>query len=272
MRIESDSEDARPTGLDSVSAGEFLRASPDPTITVARDGTVRTANPAVESVLGHAPDTIVGEPVAQLLPDRFFETALDVATEYLETGVSPVGTRNLEVFARHAEGHEVPLSVTLVEHEQGGDGAVTLVGREITDRIDRDVALTRERDRLAAALDALAAAPTPARYALSDLVTDAWEAVETGDETLALDVACDVEVDAGRARALFTALLAATAPLDGVVAVDEGEQTVGEKGDAGADVRISGSAIATDLGAAPALAQAMDVTVERDHTSISVTF
>ncbi|WP_430504508.1 PAS domain S-box protein [Haloparvum sp. PAK95] len=265
MRVESEADDARSADLDVVSAGEFLRASPDPTITVARDGTVRTANPAVETVLGHAPGTLVGEPVTQLLPDRFFETAAEVASEYLETGRSPVGTRNLEVFARHAEGYEVPLSVTLVEHEQGGEPRVTLVGREITERIDRDAELTRERDRLATALDALATAPDHAAHALGDLVTDAWERVETGEEALALDVDRTVEVDGDRARALFTALLAATAPLDGAVSVDDGER-------AETDVRISGSAVATDLGAAPALARAMDATLDRDPTSIAVTF
>lgn len=278
MRIESDADDARPTGLDAVSAGELLRATRDPTITVGRDGTVRTANRAVETVLGHAPDTIVGEPAATLLPARFFGAAVDVASEYLETGTSPVGTRNLEVFARHADGHEVPLSVTLVEHDQGGERVVTLVGREITDRIDRDAALTRERDRLAGGLDALAAAPDPATHAVSDLVADAWDAVETGDETLAIDVACDVVVDADRARSLFRSLLAATAPLDGTVAVDggrlaaDGDTAVDGADSGGADVRISGSAVATDLGAAPALARAMDVPLERGHTSIAIAF
>ncbi|MFB6234184.1 MAG: PAS domain S-box protein [Halopenitus sp.] len=265
MRVESETEDPRSVGLDAISAGEFLRSSPDPTITVAHDGTVRRANPAVETVLGHAPGTLVGEPVTQLLPDRFFETAAEVASEYLETGQSPVGTRNLEVFARHADGHEIPLSVTIVEHEQGEAPRVTLVGREITDRIDRDAELTRERDRLAAALDALATTPDRTVHALGGLVTDAWERVEMGEEALSLDVGGNVEVDADRARALFTALFAATAPLDGVVTVDGGERVE-------TDVRISGSAIATDLGAAPALAQAMDAALDRDHTSITITF
>jgi PAS domain-containing protein len=98
MRVEPEADDARSADLDVVSAGEFLRASPDPTITVAHDGTIRTANPAVETVLGHAPGTLVGEPVTRLLPDRFFETAAEIASEYLETGQSPVGTRNFGVF------------------------------------------------------------------------------------------------------------------------------------------------------------------------------
>lgn len=261
MSTETDIEDPQRTGLDSVQAGEFLRASPDPTIIIELDGTVRAVNPAVETVLGYQPGTLVGDSVAQLLPDRFHEAATNVASEYLDTGQSPVGTRDLEVFARHADGHDVPVSVTLVEHEQEGREVLTLVAREITNRLDRAAELRRERNRLASALDALAGEPGTETHSLAAIVTDAWEAVETGRETLDVDVERDVEVDVDRARVLFTAVLAATAPADGVVAVTDADD----------GIRIDGAAVATDLGAAPALARAMEGTIAREETSITIT-
>lgn len=262
MSIDPERDEALKTGLDALPAGEFLRASPDPAVTVGLDGTVRAANPALERTLGYAPAAVVGESAGTLVPERFSAAARELAAEYVETGESPVGTANLELLARHAEGHEVPVSVTLVEHSHAGEPVVTAVAREITESVETREELTRERDRLSDALDALASDRDVHEVSIPDVAAAAWATVETGSESLDIDVGAVVETDATRLKALLAALFAATAPDDGTVRV---------VGDADA-VRVEGGAVATDLGAAPALAADLGVALDAEPTAVTVSF
>ncbi|WP_058366453.1 PAS domain S-box protein [Haloparvum sedimenti] len=262
MSIDPERDEALESGLDALPAGEFLRASPDPAVTVGLDGTVHAANPALERILGYAPAAVVGEPAEVLIPDRFSAIARELAAEYVETGESPVGTANLELLARHAEGHEVPVSVTLVEHGHAGEPVVTAVAREITGAIETREELIRERDRLSAALEALASDHDVHEVSVPDVAASAWATVETGSESLDIDVGAVVETDADRLKALLTALFAATAPEEGAVRV---------VGDADA-VRVEGAAVATDLGAAPALAVDLGVALDVEPTAVTVSF
>lgn len=262
MSIDSERDGAAAGGLDSLPAGEFLRAAPDATVTVGLDGTVTAANPAVERVLGYAPAAIVDESVTRLVPERFTAAARELAAEYVETGRSPVGTTGLELYARHADGHEVPVSVTLVEHEHAGEPVVSAVAREITDRVDREAELVRDRERFANALDAIAGEPSSERVSLPDICTAAWGTVETGAEELETGPMGVIETDPDRLRALVASLFAATAPLDGTVEVHGDDDSL----------TVSGAAVASDLGAAPALANAMGVELDRDVDAVTVTF
>ncbi|AFK21572.1 PAS domain S-box protein (plasmid) [Haloferax mediterranei ATCC 33500] len=87
-------------------------------ISIDQGGTVVFANPPVERLLGHDPDTLVGKSIV-----RFFPTDHDTPLETIQRAATPPERPHRAVTDSslvHAEGHEVPVSFTVdaTDYEQ----------------------------------------------------------------------------------------------------------------------------------------------------------
>lgn len=122
--------------------------SPDPIFSVGTDGEVRYANPSIRQVLGYEPEALVGESAEVLVPDRFQEKFTQLAKAYLETGKQTINWDGAELLALTADGEELPVSVSIVEHHGDGDRVFSAVLRDISDQIERREELKAEAKRM----------------------------------------------------------------------------------------------------------------------------
>ncbi len=102
-------------------------------LTVDDGGIVRFANPAVADIFGYDPDDVVGQPLTMLVPDRLREDYRASFRRYRETGEQTLDWSSTEFTGRHADGHEIPLSVSLREFEIDGERRFATVLRDMTD-------------------------------------------------------------------------------------------------------------------------------------------
>lgn len=91
----------------------FFDASPTGQLLVHREGRIVLANSAMQTILGHAPEHLVGLPLDTLLPERHRDAHGGLLKEYWAgPQVRMMGTGR-DLTALHADGTEVPVEVGL---------------------------------------------------------------------------------------------------------------------------------------------------------------
>jgi len=122
--------------------------SADAIVVMSATGTVLFANPAVEDHLGYDPDALVGEPLTTIIPPRL-EAAHEAAVErYLATGERTLDWSAVEFPGHHADGEDVPLSISFSEFERDGDQRFIAIMRDVSDRVAREQALREKQAEL----------------------------------------------------------------------------------------------------------------------------
>ena len=117
------------------------------------DSVVRYANPAVERVFGYGPREVEGERLTKLMPEPFRERHAEGFQQYLETGRRTLEWDMVRFSGLHADGHEVPLEVSLAEFE-GPDGPLFAgIVRDVTEREALESELRTERELLEGVFD-----------------------------------------------------------------------------------------------------------------------
>ncbi len=89
-----------------------LESAPDATIIVNRSGTILFANSRTEKLFGYG-DDLIGRNVDTLLPERYRDDHAGQRRRYMaDPQPRPMGT-GLELFARHRDGTEFPVEISL---------------------------------------------------------------------------------------------------------------------------------------------------------------
>ncbi len=107
-------------------------------VAIDADSTVRYANDAVSDLFGYAPEELVGESLAAVIPDRLETPHFEALGRYIETGTKTLDWEWIELPARHRDGHEFPVGVSFGEYVADGEHLLTGVIRDITDRKRRE--------------------------------------------------------------------------------------------------------------------------------------
>ncbi|MUW14367.1 GAF domain-containing protein [Halorubrum sp. CBA1125] len=97
-----------------------LDGTPDPVVIVDGDGVVRAGNRSVESVLGYAPGDVEGTSLDRILydPDGAAGRALD---RYVDDPEPRSLSAGLEMYARRADGSEIPVRLSLGPFDRSGE-------------------------------------------------------------------------------------------------------------------------------------------------------
>ena len=107
----------------------------DGVITIDASGIVTDWNSQATALFGWARDEAVGKPLAEtIIPDRDREAHLRGIREYLRTGAGPVLNRRIEVTARHKDGREFPVELSVSPARIGETYMFSAFVRDITDR------------------------------------------------------------------------------------------------------------------------------------------
>ena len=90
----------------------LFASAADAILVVDETGSIVLANPASGPLLGRDPEELVGLSVEALLPERYKDHARQRAGYVSEPSPRPMG-RGLALFARHADGTELPVDISL---------------------------------------------------------------------------------------------------------------------------------------------------------------
>ena len=128
---------------------ELLDAAPDPIVIVNEAGGIVHVNARVEEMLGYSRSELLGERVEIVIPERFAIGHRVHRGDYIAAPtVRPMGS-GLELWARHRDGTEIPVEISLAPlHTPTG----TLVSAALRDVTARRLAEQKDRE-LAAILD-----------------------------------------------------------------------------------------------------------------------
>lgn len=145
---ESDERTPTEPFLDVDFFRSLVENGSDAIVTIDEDSTVVYANAAVERVFGYAPQELIGEPLTNIMPDRFHDIHHESMGAYLATGDRSLDWTDIQLPAERADGTEVTLDITFEEHSYDGDRVFSGIMRDITDRVEREAALERQNEQL----------------------------------------------------------------------------------------------------------------------------
>jgi PAS domain S-box-containing protein len=140
--VQRDLEDARNRRLRELRA--LLDSSPDPMLVVGPDGRIRHVSRLLETLFGYSEKELAGQPVELLVPEHLRARHVADRESYsVAPHPRPMGV-GLELMARHKDGTEIPVEISL--------GPVRLAGEALVCCGLRDLSERRRADRLLRAI------------------------------------------------------------------------------------------------------------------------
>ncbi|QLD88810.1 PAS domain-containing sensor histidine kinase [Natronomonas salina] len=125
-------------------------------LTIDTDSEIIFANPALEEILGYEPEELIGSPKMKIIPERLRPVHQAGLKQYLESGEKHIDWTGVELPALHKDGDEVPVAVSLKEHEYNGERLFTGIITDITERKRQEEKLRRQKHELEEFADVLA--------------------------------------------------------------------------------------------------------------------
>jgi PAS domain S-box-containing protein len=113
-----------------VAPPALLEALPDTVVVADGAGHIAYVNPAVRVLLGHDAEDLVGRPLTVLMPERLRAGHGEGFARFRRTGEGQLVGSTTRVPALHADGHEVPIDLTISRldpaPDSDPDGAVVV--------------------------------------------------------------------------------------------------------------------------------------------------
>lgn len=130
---------------------DVLNSATDGILALDEDLYIRLFNPAAERIFGHSSKDILGKPLELLLPERHRALRRNQVREYAN---SPPEQRRMGVLAGlmglRANGEEFPIEASLSQVESSGHKLLTVILRDVTERLRTERALRAHLRRVEA--------------------------------------------------------------------------------------------------------------------------
>jgi diguanylate cyclase (GGDEF)-like protein/PAS domain S-box-containing protein len=126
----------------------------DAVLLLDENSAIRFANPSVEEVFGYPPETLIGQQIAILQPERLREAHRQGLQHYLETGTKKLDWRHTETVGLHRNGHEFPVEISFSHIESAGSPLFAGFIRDISERKRTEQALREREARIRRLVDA----------------------------------------------------------------------------------------------------------------------
>ena len=121
-------------------SGVLFEASADAIVVVDADGRIVLANAACEQLLGYEASTLRGRPLEILVPERYPRHGTLRAEYFRHARPRPMGL-GFSLAARHADGREIPVDISLSPIEVGGHRLAAAALRDLRGRAENPDAL-----------------------------------------------------------------------------------------------------------------------------------
>ena len=114
--------------------GKVLESAPDTVVIVDGEGLVLFASRRITALAGYLPEEVVGRPLEILVPERFRKMHLIHRGNYnRDAHARPMGV-DLELFAQHKDGRELPVEISLSPIRDDGRLLVAAAIRDAAER------------------------------------------------------------------------------------------------------------------------------------------
>lgn len=132
-------------GLEDQEArlSSILNAAPEAIITIDDQGIIGSFSPAAEKTLGYTAEEVIGQNVKILVPEPHQHRHDAYMSHYIETGEKKIIGIGRETAARHKDGTDVPIRLTVAEWWISGERDFTGILHGLTDEMKRRNALQR---------------------------------------------------------------------------------------------------------------------------------
>lgn len=130
-------------------ATAILRGLSTPVVAIDEHGEIRYANDDLERMLGYDPSEIVGDPLTRAIPERLHSAFEDSFERYVETNERRLDWEGVETIARHRDGREVPVTLSLRRATCDGEAFFTGIIRDASERkaVESELEASRKRYR-----------------------------------------------------------------------------------------------------------------------------
>ena len=135
-------------------SGALFAASADAIVVVDADGRIVLANAACEKLLGYAARALTGQPLQLLVPSRYPGHEELGAAYFRNSRPRPMGL-GLSLGARHADGREIPVDISLSPIEVGGQRLTAAAMRDFRGRAEDPDALRIQATALRSAANGI---------------------------------------------------------------------------------------------------------------------
>ncbi len=152
VRLYGDLKTVEAALTDSNTSNQMiLETAHDAFVGIDDEGKVVAWNPQAETAFGWTASEVMGRILADLIiPNRFVGQHMAGLSNYLVAGQGTVVNRLIEMVARHRDGSEFPVELTISPLRLGDRYFFNAFIRDITDRKESDDALTRSEERFRA--------------------------------------------------------------------------------------------------------------------------
>ncbi|WP_052807779.1 sensor domain-containing diguanylate cyclase [Methyloterricola oryzae] len=154
----------------------LANSASDAIISIDADGKVVSWNRAAETIFGYSEESILGNPVSQIMPPELARQHQAFVSAYLQRGVPRVMGKTVQLSGRRRSGEDFPLELSLSEWSLDGRRYFGAIIRDITERMRAAEALTQSEERLRRAI---LNAPVPMALHAEDgailLLSETWQ-------------------------------------------------------------------------------------------------
>lgn len=126
----------------------MMQSASDGVVTIGTDGRILLTNPAFDHLFGVETGTLVGTPLADLVPEELRDAHLQGFARYLGTGVRNIPWTGIELPGQRKDGRRVWIEVTFVEAKEAGQHTFTGLVRDVTKRRETEEALRDSEQKL----------------------------------------------------------------------------------------------------------------------------
>lgn len=132
----------------STECQELLESVPDAALVIDKRGSILACNQATSRLLGYQPGELAGQPLDRLLPDRYHAIHRQhMAAYFLKPWPRPMGL-HMDLVARHKQGQEINVMVSLAPCETADGLLVTAFLRDLTEQKMLETAVRQAHDML----------------------------------------------------------------------------------------------------------------------------
>ena len=155
LRHRAEREHSRQALLDvQAHIGGIVESAMDAIITIDENQRVVQFNAAAERVFRWPRGAVLGQPLEMLMPKRFHEAHRTHVRLFGETATTSRGMRAQTVLKGvRADGEEFPIEASISQQVQGGRKLLTVILRDVTERVRAEELLARSEARLRGILD-----------------------------------------------------------------------------------------------------------------------
>ena len=131
----------------------IVRSAADAIVTADARGLITTWNPAAGRMFGYEATEVIGESLAELVPERFRSAHSEGLARVVATSETRIIGKTVEVFGLHSDGHEFPIELSLATWVDEGERFFSGIIRDITERSEMTRALAVSEHRMEAILE-----------------------------------------------------------------------------------------------------------------------